>query len=481
VRACANVNDNLMRSLFLKVFLWFWLAMALVIGALFVTTELTRTRQPFPFYTGMDRIMDVYARVAANTYERAGRAGLAQLFGEADKADITFFFFDEQGAEVTGQSVPPDVQAAARRAAATRQIVRAPPGERMFGAHPVMTDSGHLYVVVDLSQRTHFSPFADHPVAQVLRILAVLLTVGALCYGLARYIVSPVVKLRGVTRQVAGGDLSARVGPLLGKRRDELAAMGHDFDTMATRVETLVRVQQRLIRDISHELRSPLARLNVALDLARKRAGVEATSALDRIEREARRLNEMIGQLLTLARWESGMDEARRRTSVDLAQLVEEVVADANFEAGHTDRAVRVTRCDSCRVAGVAPLLRSAIENVVRNAVHYTPAHTLVDVALQCRVVGDMGVAVISVRDHGAGVPAEALADIFRPFYRVADARDRASGGTGLGLAITERAVRLHDGSVTAANHPDGGLLIELHLPAVAAIQPPVAQTAAVI
>jgi two-component system sensor histidine kinase CpxA len=470
-----------MRSLFLKVFLWFWLAMALVVGALFVTTELTRTRQQFPFYTGMDRIMDVYAREAANTYERAGRAGLEQLFGEAkNRADITFFFFDEQGAEVTGRSVPPDVQEAARRAAATRQIVRAPPGERMFGAHPVTTDSGHHYVVVDLSQRSHFGPFSDHPGAQLLRILAVLLTVGALCYGLARYIVSPVVKLRGVTQQVAGGDLSARVGPLLGKRRDELAAMGHDFDTMATRVETLVSVQQRLIRDISHELRSPLARLNVALDLARKRAGVEATSALDRIEREARRLNEMIGQLLTLARWESGMDEARR-TPVDLAQLVEEVVADANFEAGNTDRAVRITRCDPCSVAGVAPLLRSAIENVVRNAVHYTPAHTLVDVALQCRVAGGASVAVISVRDHGAGVPDETLADIFRPFYRVADARDRASGGTGLGLAITERAVRLHDGSVTAANHPDGGLLIELHLPAVAASKQLVAQPAAVI
>jgi two-component system sensor histidine kinase CpxA len=470
-----------MRSLFLKVFLWFWLAMALVVGALFVTTELTRTRQPFPFYTGMDRIMDVYARQAADTYERAGRAGLAQLFGEANnRADITFFFFDEQGAEVTGRNVPPDVQEAARRAAATRQIVRAPPGERMFGAHPIVTDSGHHYVVVDLSQRSHFGPFADQPMVQALRILAVLLTVGALCYGLARYIVSPVVKLRGVTRQVAGGDLSARVGPLLGKRRDELAALGHDFDTMATRVETLVSVQQRLIRDISHELRSPLARLNVALDLARKRAGVEATSALDRIEREARRLNEMIGQLLTLARWESGMDE-RRHTPVDLAQLVEEVVADANFEAGHTDRAVRVTHCDPCRIAGVAPLLRSAIENVVRNAVHYTPAHTLVDVALRCQVAGDASVAVISVRDHGAGVPAEALADIFRPFYRVADARDRASGGTGLGLAITERAVRLHEGSVTAANHPDGGLLIELRLPAVAATEQRVAQIAAAI
>ena len=294
-----------------------------------------------------------------------------------------------------------------------------------------------------------------------------LLTAGLLCYLLARYIVSPVVKLRAVTQQVAGGDLSARVGPLLGTRRDELAAMGHDFDAMAARIETLVSAQQRLIRDISHELRSPLARLNVALDLARKRAGANATSALDRIEREAQRLNEMIGHLLTLARSESSM-AGRPRELVDLAALVGEVVADANFEAGNMNRSVCLTVCEPCRIAGVAPLLRSAVENVVRNAVQYTPEHTVVAVSLRCSVAADREVAVISVRDHGAGVPAEALADIFRPFYRVADARDRESGGTGLGLAITERAVRLHGGSITAANHTAGGFIIEIRLPAMA-------------
>src|SRR5205085_1587487 len=210
-----------------------------------------------------------------------------------------------------------------------------------------------------------------------------------------------------------------------------------------------------------------LARFNVALDLARKRAGANATSALDRIEREAQRLNEMIGHLLTLARSESSM-AGRPRELVDLAALVGEVVADANFEAGNMNRSVCLTVCEPCRIAGVAPLLRSAVENVVRNAVQYTPEHTVVAVSLRCSVAADREVAVISVRDHGAGVPAEALADIFRPFYRVADARDRESGGTGLGLAITERAVRLHGGSITAANHTAGGFIIEIRLPAMA-------------
>ncbi len=227
-------------------------------------------------------------------------------------------------------------------------------------------------------------------------------------------------------------------------------------------------------------MRSPLARLNVALDLARKRAGTEAASALDRIEREAHRLNEMIGQLLTLARWETGMD-GQRREAVELAPFVRDVVADANFEASSTNRAVRVTTCEACRVAGVAPLLRSALENVMRNAVRYTPEHTTVDVALHCRVVDNAPTATITIRDYGTGVPAEALTNIFRPFYRVADARDRASGGTGLGLAITERAIRLHGGSVNAVNHPAGGLLVELRLPIELAMPARLAEPSTVI
>ncbi|HLM59148.1 MAG TPA: ATP-binding protein [Pyrinomonadaceae bacterium] len=222
--------------------------------------------------------------------------------------------------------------------------------------------------------------------------------------------------------------------------------------------------QRRLLRDISHELRSPLARLSVALDLARKRAGPEAASALSRIELESKRLNEMIGQLLTLSRWEAGAGPVRD-APLDLAALVREVAEDADFEARAQDRGVRLGECDACETSGAAMLLRSAFENVVRNAVRHAPSGTAVRVSLVCRREGGAGRAVISVRDEGPGVPEEALSDIFRPFYRVDDARDRETGGTGLGLAITERAVRLHGGTVTAANIPGGGFLVEISLP----------------
>jgi len=266
------------------------------------------------------------------------------------------------------------------------------------------------------------------------------------------------LKLRSTTNELAEGNLGARVANKLTKRRDEVGQLGRDFNVMAERLESMVKAQQRLLGDISHELRSPLARLGVALGLARQRSGVEANGALDRIERESDNLNEMISQLLTLTRLESGTD-GRKRTEVDLDALVREVADDADFEARSTNRAVQVVSSDKCSINGVEELLRSAVENVVRNAVRYTPPGTAVEVALQRQ----NGNAVISVRDRGNGVPEEALERIFRPFNRTEDARDRQSGGgAGLGLAITERAVRMHGGSVQAANASGGGLSVEM-------------------
>lgn len=438
--------------------------MALVIGAFFLSSELSRHRPQFPRNTLTDRYTALTALTAARAYERGGQTSLVNYLAEVEQATgLHARLYDEQGRELSGLAPLPGASELARRTVQTRMPFFEPPGEKIELAFPTTTDTGHFYVFVG-EFSAPFPPPPLNPWTLVPRILVVLLTAGLLCYLLARYIVSPVVKLRAVTQQVAGGDLSARVGPLLGSRRDELTAMGHDFDAMAMRIETLVHAQQRLIRDISHELRSPLARLVVALDLARKRAGAEAASALDRIEREAGRLNEMIGYLLTLARAESSMD-GRRRAPVELADLVREVIADANFEAGHTNRTVWLAVCEPCRLDGIEPLLRSAVENVVRNAVHYTPEGTTVEVALQREAERGVPAAIISVRDHGPGVPVNTLADIFRPFYRVADARERESGGVGLGLAITERAVRLHHGSVTATNHTDGGLVIEIRLP----------------
>jgi len=305
-----------------------------------------------------------------------------------------------------------------------------------------------------------------------LGILIAIISSGLVCYILARYLTSPIVQLRAATQKLASGDLTARAGMPASRRHDEMAELMRDFDRMAERLESLVNAQSRLLTDISHELRSPLARLNVALELARQRSGPEARSALDRIDREANRLNELIQKLLTIARLEAG-DESIEKIPVHLEQIVHEIAKDAAFEAQSRGCRVEATVVDDCVVVGSPGLLHSAIENVVRNAIRYTHDGTSVEVRLERGVGQQNGTgspeAVVRVTDSGPGVPEDALDKLFRPFYRIDDARGRQTGGVGLGLAITDRAVRLHGGTIRVSNRPQGGLMVEIRLPLAAA------------
>jgi len=275
----------------------------------------------------------------------------------------------------------------------------------------------------------------------------------------------PVARLRAATQQLAAGDLTARAGSSKRNRRDEIGGLMRDFDTMAARLETLVKAQSRLLNDISHELRSPLARLNVALALARQRSGGESAAMLERIELEASRLNELIGRLLTLARLEDG-EKTVPASPVPLDEVVLSVAEDAEFEAQARHCHVRssIPKGNWC-VRGEASLLHSAVENVVRNAIRYTREGTTVQIGLEKIETAFAGEAVVKVSDCGCGVPTDALEKLFQPFYRIDDDRGRLTGGVGLGLAITERAVRFHGGRVSASNRAEGGLLVELYLP----------------
>jgi two-component system sensor histidine kinase CpxA len=448
-------------TLFLKIFLWFWLAMALVGMALVISTA---TMQSEPVIARWRVVMGdallIYAQAAGEILERGGSPALAAHLERVERqAQMRGFVFDAQGREVSGRAAPPGAKELADRArrssksefefsSASTLAAQTMPGT----AQP---NSGNV-LVVEVPGGPFSALRAVEPRARALRLIAVLLTAGIVCYWLARYLSAPIVKLGAAARRIASGDLTARVGARTGRRRrDELADLSRDFDLMAERIESLMTAQRSLMSDISHELRSPLARLNVALGLARQRSGPEASAAL-------------IGQLLTLARLESGA-EKRAPTPVNLASLVREIAVDADFEARDRQRSVRVATREDSTVNGSPELLRSAIENVVRNGVRYTAEESEVEISLRVERDGDDAHAIISVRDHGAGVPEAALCDLFRPFYRVADARDRQTGGHGLGLSITERAVRLHGGTVQASNAPGGGLIIEIRLPMMTA------------
>lgn len=301
------------------------------------------------------------------------------------------------------------------------------------------------------------------------RFLVILAIMGALCFGLARHLTNPVIQLRRATQNFAAGDFGVRVAPALGARRDELGDLGADFDAMAARIENLLRAQRQLLGDISHELRSPLTRLCLALELAQSSAGAPALPFLGRIEDETRELNGLIGQLLTLTRLENSALSADEKSGdaayIDLEILVAHVAGKVDFEAQSCGGEVEIVASEACEIVGNGELLSSALENVIRNAILHGPTMPRVEISLRTEKKQGKRRAFIVVRDFGGGVPPDALEAMFRPFFRVAQARDRQSGGTGLGLSITQRAVEFHGGTVHARNAEGGGLEVEIVLP----------------
>lgn len=457
-----------MKSLFLKIFLSFWLAQALFLVLAILTTIALR---PARDSNSGDSSRRRLAEEAALAYSQGGERAVRDYIENIENTQhIRLFLFNAQGLEVSGRVPPLWATEMARSSHVPHHSWVDKILPQRFFFERTTTPSGERYLLL-----TEFPPgprvfFGPHGFPGLGLTIAVLSS-GIVCYFLSSYLTSPVVKLRTATQKLAAGDLSARAGAVPRGRRDEVSGLVRDFNTMAERLENLVNAQSRLLKDISHELRSPLARLNVALALARQKTGPAAEPSLLRIELEAERLNELIGRLLTVARMEGG-EESIRMEIVNLEDLVREVARDADFEAQSRKCRVKCVVDLNVLVSGNPELLRSAIENVIRNATRYTREGTDVEVSLSRIEEGARPEALIRVLDSGPGVPEDKLTDLFRPFYRLDDARNRQTGGVGLGLAITERAVRLHGGTVQATNRPEGGLVVEIRLPlAVAATE----------
>lgn len=449
-----------MKSLFLKIFLSFWVAQALFIVLAILVTLALRPRS-----STWEALRNTALNDAVNALEEGGPRQLRQYLDNLEATQhVRAFLFNEQGEEISRRGAPDwaiRVAAGGTRSPHDGVFFPPPPVQRDSRAS---SDGKHRYTLVmglPPGPRVFFGP-RGMPVPGL--IIAVLSS-GLVCYFLAWYMTKPVSRLRAATQQLAAGDLTARAGDPKSRRGDEIAGLVRDFDAMAGRLETLVKAQSRLLNDISHELRSPLARLNVALGLARQRSGPESASMLERIELEAGRLNELIGRLLTLARMEDG-EQHVPSTPVLLDEVVLSVAEDAEFEAQARHCHVRSEiPAGAWAVGGDASLLHSAIENVVRNAIRYTREGSTVEIHLEKMKNSGREEAVVRVADCGVGVPPEALEKLFQPFYRLDDARGRQTGGVGLGLAITERAVRFHGGRVAATNRAEGGLMVEIYLP----------------
>jgi len=452
-----------MKSLFLRIFLSFWIAQALFVVLAIVVTIAFRPRS-----STWEGLRTTVLNDAVNAYEKGGDEELRGYLDYVERTQhVRAFLFDEEGNEMSKRPAPEwalRVAAGGPRMPHDGFVFPAPPMQRDSKAS---SDGKHRYTVVlglPPGPRVFFGPRG----LPVPGLVIAIISSGLVCYFLSWYMTKPIVRLRSAARQLAAGDLTARAGGSATMRRDEVAGLMRDFDAMAERIETLLKAQSRLLNDISHELRSPLARLNVALGLARQRAGVESADMLDRIELEASRLNELIGRILTLARLEDG-EQLVPQTPVALDEIVTSVTEDAEFEAQARRTHVRASIPEGdWEVRGNASLLHSAVENVVRNAIRYTHEGTSVDVELTSERKGAENEAVLRVSDSGPGVPSEALVKLFEPFYRLDEARGRQTGGVGLGLAITERAVRFHGGKVRASNRSEGGLTVEIRLPLIA-------------
>lgn len=455
-----------MRSLFLRIFLWFWLAMAAVVAVLVALSPYwTRSHPAIAEWerVAMERIEHRLGMAAEHLAEGRGstRGGPHRGRGRWHAPPVTVVAAD--GRVLDGP--PPEglLATVVEEALRTGEVASRREGLHFAVARPAVTADGGPAVVGMMAGTPHRPPrplemlsARDH----LLQLAAVVVVVGVLCWWLSRWLTSPMRSLRVAARSLAEGDLSVRVDSRVSRRADEIGQLARDFDTMAGRLEHQVDAQKQLLRDVSHELRSPLARLGVALELARARAGDGAGGHLDRVELEAGRLDDLIGRLLALVRLEAG-EHGGDAGPLDLAALVRAVAADADFEARAGGRSVTVEAPETLPYNGVAELLRSALENVVRNAVRFTREGTAVEV----RVGSDGQAVAVTVADRGPGVPDDALESIFEPFSRVEDARERGAGGAGLGLAIAAHAVRLHGGSVTARNRDGGGLVVEIRVP----------------
>jgi two-component system sensor histidine kinase CpxA len=395
-------------------------------------------------------------RLVGQVTVRDGGESKVRVLGAAGPPLV---LLDSEGNVLAGNS-PPAVQGPARGATGSpnrpsvQQHDFTHDGERyrIVLRHPLPRNFARTFALVTLRP----------PSVWLLLPIAIPLSV-ILSFGIARYLVRPLRAMEEAGRRLSDGDFSARVGPSLGNRGDEIADFAAAFDQMAMRIESLVRTHKVLLRDVSHELRSPLARAHAALSLARQRTNGVVDNELDRLETEIGRLDGMIGKLLAFSR----LDSAERpisREPVELSGLLAEIAQDSEFEAKADGKRVQLRNADPVTVSGHPELLSSCFENVVRNAVRHTADDTVVEITLSCRRDSSRS-CLVEIRDHGDGVPADQLQQIFEPFHRVDDGAGASSGRSGIGLAIARRAVNLHGGTICAANAAGGGLVVSVSLP----------------
>jgi two-component system sensor histidine kinase CpxA len=448
------------KTLYAKIFGWFWLT--LTVGSFLVLIA--------TIYTGSQPVgrrwarltQDLYAHSAVDFYETGGKPALERYLDTLrDSSGMEACLLDERQQDVLGRPLPAHIGRALEESLRT--------GESTLRLGRIWTAASP----VSYGQRRFTFVIEVHPIRRFVdgtfifplfsRLLLALLVAGVFCFFLTRHIVAPIRALQMAALRLAAGDLTTRVMPVIAPRDDELADTARAFDQMADRIQILIQKRQELLADISHELRSPLTRLSVSLELMRRGEG----DVLEQMQVDLDRMNTMIGQVLLLTRLDLETSQPAME-KVDMRRMLEGIANEAAFEVQNADKQVTVHVENDCFVWGDSNLLHSCIENIVRNAVRYTEPGTTVAIAAGTSTnASGRRQCDISIVDNGPGVPDAALPFLFDPFYRVSESRDRQEGGTGLGLSISQRVATLHHGKIRAENRKDcSGLTVRLYLPA---------------
>ncbi|BBF85887.1 copper sensory histidine kinase CpxA [Aquitalea magnusonii] len=436
-----------MGRLFWKLFLILWLAQistVVGVGAFFWIKHRSDTAAAIEEHHPMDgTVLDL----AASLLRYEGPAALRkQLAGMQPHGRNYLYVLDDQGHDLLGRSVPVLDHFGPR----PRREVSLPDGRHY---RLVLLPPGPPGMPGGPGRGGPEDP-GPIPLIPVLAALLASLLFGAI---LARYLSKPIHLMSEAFQSVAKGQMDINLADKIGGRRDELADLGRDFDSLAQRLKQLIVGQRRLFHDVSHELRSPLARLNAAVDLARQQPD-RLDEWLERIERESGRMDALVGEVLALARLDAeSAQHPPERLAIDV--LLEELVPDAEFEAQANDCSIVLLQTDMAEVMMQPELLSRALENVVRNAIHHTRKGSAVSLA----VVRGAAEVSIEVCDCGPGVPEHELETIFEPFFR--SEQNNQPGGYGLGLAMAHRIVQTHHGRIKAANLPQGGLRVSITLP----------------
>lgn len=462
-----------MRSLSLKIFLWFWLAV--LVGSLaFLAVAIC-----LPSQTVIGRAAKYFSfnlattgRLSIDLYEKNGPMAMETFLGHIETISaFKLHIITDKGASLRDAPLPSGAHGLAQRALSSGSAQTQDWTSHPLIAQPVFNGNGRAFAILLELPSGLVNLFVQMSHALALRLTAALLASGLICFLMVRYLTSPIRKLQAAVRKFAQGDLSVRVAPKIGSRQDEIADLGKDFDLMAARIETLMLAHERLLRDVAHELRSPLTRLNVALEIARKHGDAQMAGNLDRIFAESQKLSNLITQVLALSRMES-TDVDLHLEPVCLEKLIDRIVHDANFEGQVDDFGVSFHFEQEVTLIADDRLIHSAIENVVRNALRFSPPGSQVEITQTIGASNGKEMAVVLISDQGPGAPHETLKDLFNPFFRVNAKQGRASGGAGIGLAIASHAVCLHNGTIRAFNATGGGLTVEICLPMEKSEQP---------